>query len=178
LIGPANNGKDIPYLLQRVREGRVVSAREWNLVTEAINRANTGVNGPSTAVGGLALENAKKPFRQVKIKVILSDHLSCVEFDGTNEGDPINVAKPYQLRGSLLEHNSVTFVHDSTTQRTASASGENDEIQVIVPAYVVDDVIIAFQNIVGGNSAKDLKGNSFGWMDLNVDARAWAKQAA
>ncbi len=177
MTGPINNGKDIPYLLQRVRRGDDVSAREWNLITEAINRSNTGINGPATVVGGGLSDNAKKPFRQVKIKIILTNHLSCVEFDGTDEGDPISVAKPYQLRGSLVAHNSVTYVHDSTTQRTGSAAGEDDEIQVIVPAYVVDDIIIAFQNIVGGTSAKDLKGKTFKWMDLNVDARAWAKQA-
>ena len=177
MTGPINNGKDIPYLLQRVREGQEISAREWNLITEAINRANTGVNG-ARAVTFSAADRNKKPFRQVKIKTILANHLACVEFDGTDEGDPINVAKPYQLRGSLLAHDTRTFVHPTTTTRTASVAGEDDESQVIVPEYVVDDVIVAIQNIVGGNSAKDpIDGKSFRWMDLNVDARAWAKQA-
>jgi len=177
LTGPANNGKDVPYILQRVREGQLVSAREWNSVTEAINRANTGINGPKT-VRGDATERNKKPFRQVKIKVILADHLACVEFDGTDEGDPINVAKPYQLRGSLLLHNSIVFSHPTTTTRSAINTDLEIESQVIVPAYAINDVIVAVQNIVGGNSAKDLTdGIAFRWMDLNVDARAWAKQA-
>ena len=72
----------------------------------------------------------------------------------------------------------VTFVHDSTIQRTASATGEDDETQVIVPAYVIGDIIVAMQNIVGGNGVKDRDGKALRWMDLNVDARAWAKQAA
>jgi len=177
LTGPANKGRDAPYLLQRVRAGEEISAAEWNLITEAINRRNTGIDGPSTVSRGLVADNLKKPFRQVKIKGILDDHLSCVEFDGTNDGDPINIAKPYQLRRSLLTHNDVTFVHSSATQRTASAAGEDDETQVIVPAYVIDDIIIAFQNILGGTNAKDLDGKPFRWMDLNIDARAWAKQA-
>jgi hypothetical protein len=60
--------------------------------------------------------------------------------------------------------------------RTAD-DGATTETQVIVPAYVVDDVIYAMRGIEGGTNVIDDQNESVEWIDLNLDGRAWAKEA-
>ena len=51
------------------------------------------------------------------------------------------------------------------------------EVQIIVPAYVEDDIIYAMRGIKGGIDTKndDNPEQNLFWLDLNVDGRAWAK---
>ena len=98
----------MPVLMRTVRPGQSITAPGWNVISDALNRGVTGVDAPRQ-VRGTSSILADASFAQFKIKVILKDYLSCVQYDGTDEGSPISVAKPYMLRGTLLEHNSVTF---------------------------------------------------------------------
>ena len=53
----------------------------------------------------------------------------------------------------------------------------DDETQVVVPAYALDDLVLGGKDIAGGTGTRDFKNNPIIWMDLNIDARAWAKEA-
>lgn len=174
-IGPDNNGKDFPSLHKNVRRGELIRADRWNTLTDALNRGTSGVDGPlndsDLGKGRAAL------FRLFKIRVIDIDTLYCVEFINGEEGtEEFTVAKPPLLRGNLASHNSITFTSVSNVSRTAD-DGTDTETQVVVPAYVVDDLIVGIRGIFGGSNLFDVDGEAIEWMDLNVDARAWAKEA-
>ena len=176
-----------PVLIPHVRSGDPIKARDWNHIGEHINRQNTGVD-PARQLANVADISNAPGFGRFKIKTIESDYLVCVEWNGQDEGHigpsgarvtpSILVARPFLLRTVTASHNSVTFVYTDDTTRTASATGEDDETQVIVPAYAVDDEIIAIKGITRGNGAIGVANNPVLWQDLNIDARAWAKQAA
>jgi hypothetical protein len=174
-IGPKDDGKGYPWIISLVRRGQGIFASHYNQLVSAINRANTGFNAPlnlSAAAGQTA------SLRLFQIQVIGIDSLSCIQVDGEAVETNVEVAKPFMLRGTLEEHGDVTFTFVSETERTAAATGEADETQVIVPAYEVDDFIIGIRKITGGTELLDSEGNAIQWIDLNIDARAWAKQAA
>ena len=173
-------------LIPHVRTADPIKARDWNHIGEHINRQNTGVN-PIRPLSNAADLAGVAGFGRFRIKAVVGDYLNCVEWDGANEGHldgsgvrvtpNVAVARPPLLRRTVTAHNSVTFVYTDDTTRTASASGEGDETQVIVPAYVVDDEIIAIKGIVRGTGAITAANQRIVWQDLNIDARAWAKQA-
>ncbi|MHC4145161.1 MAG: hypothetical protein ACYSUD_10325 [Planctomycetota bacterium] len=177
-VGPLDNGKNYPPLIERVQRGEDILAAHHNELVEAINRGTTGHNTPlnfSRVAEELVF------VRMFQIKVVNADSLTCIH--ATSSTDPADeiytdIAKPFMLRTTLLDHGDVTFTFVSETERTASATGETDETQVIVPSYEVDDFIIGIRNISGGTGVIDDAGNSLKWIDLNIDARAWAKQAA
>jgi len=85
------------------------------------------------------------------------------------------VAKPYLLRRSLASWNGITFAYSSNFEREAT-DGVDTEDQVIVPAYVPDDILYIVRPY-GGTGTVDDGGNAIVWLDLNVDGRAWAKEA-
>lgn len=127
--------------------------------------------------------------RQFRVMAIDEDHLECVYWDGEDEGDDtILVMKPWLLRrtpfdGKTRWHVSYDYTSDHEREATDTLSNET-ETQVIVPRYVVEadggdagpDTIYAIATVVGGLSqAADYNDNNkLGWLDLNVDGRAWA----
>jgi hypothetical protein len=179
--------KGYPTLFRPVSMGQGISAAEHNAILDALNRRNTGV-AKASQVSNLGDTADGISFRRFKIETIAGDYLVCLAWDGTTTStltigetefeERVSIARPPLLRTSLLEHNDVTFVYTDDTTRTASATGETDETQVIVPAYVVDDEIYAMRDPTGGTGVIDDGDGSVEWIDLNLDARAWAKQAA
>ncbi len=165
-------------LIPRVLRGGPVKAKDWNQVGDHINRQNSGVT-PALHLPNVADIAGLSTLGRFRIKFIEGDFLQCVTWNGVEEGtERINVARPVLLRKITASHNSVTFVYTDNVTRTASASGQDDETQVIVPAYVVDDEIIAIKGITRGTGAIASGNKQIVWQDLNIDARAWAKQAA
>jgi len=182
----AESARQHSNLIPRVNPGDDIKARDWNHVGDHINRQNTGVRMPRQ-LPNVADNASEALFARFRIKTIEGNFLICVKWNGFVEGIPgdqtavpenILVARPFLLRTITTEHNGVTFVYSDNVTRTASAAGETDETQVIVPAYVVDDEIIAFKGVVRGNGAIGPANNPILWQDLNIDARAWAKQAS
>ncbi len=167
-----------PQLIDNaLQPGDFIKAREWNQVADHINRQNSGVDGPRQLPNAADLQNVTQIGR-FRIKFIEGEYLVCVEWNGATEGtQQFNVARPFLLRTSNLAHNGVTFVYTDNVTRTASKVGEDDETQVIVPAYVVDDEIVALKGITRGTGAIGTGNTIVVWQDLNIDARAWAKQA-
>ena len=84
IVGPQNRGRDFPNLVRRVQAGDPISAFERNIIGEVLDRLVTGFDGP-LSVAGTANINAKLPFWQVRIKAVLGDYISCVEYDGDEE---------------------------------------------------------------------------------------------
>ena len=174
----ADNPRQHSNLVPRVVRGGPVRARDWNHIADHVNRQNTGVN-PALQLPNLTDSPGTSLFGRFRIKVIEGDSLLCVAWNGTTEGtEQISVARPFLLRTITADHNNVTFVYPDNVTRTASAAGETDETDVIVPAYVVDDEIIAIKGILRGTGAFTSASTTIVWQDLNIDARAWAKQAA
>jgi len=165
-------------LIDLKRPGDLIPAKDWNLIAENLNRQNTGID-PPRQLDGVAHDLIELVCGRFRIKSIQGDYLICITWDGFNEGsENINVARPYLLRTVLSSHNDVTFVYPDNVTRTASATGETDETQVIVPAYAVDDEIIAIKGIIRGTGSLSVNNRPIVWQDMNIDARAWAKQAA
>lgn len=167
-----------PNLLPEVRVRQRPKARHWNQIVEHLNRQNTGVDSVTQLPNHLDNQTNYIVHRFL-IKNIQGDYLVCVRWDGVTEGtESISVSRPMLLRTSTLSHNGVTFVYTDNVTRTASKTGETDETQVIVPAYVIGDQIFGTKNVFGGTGAISSDGSPIVWHDMNMDARAWAKQAA
>ena len=115
--------------------------------------------------------------KDVLLKEIFDDYLRC-EDRGGNE---IWVAKAFSLQRTpwdgetvSLDGISVTFDYSSSTSRTATASGEDPEDQVIVPAFVENkDRIVIFRTTTGYSNPI---GEAIEWQDINSAARAWAQE--
>jgi len=174
----ADDPRQHSNLVPRVIPGGAIKARDWNHIGEHVNRQNSGVN-PALQLPNIVDSPGTALFGRFRIKVIEGDSLLSVTWNGSTEGtEQISIARPILLRTITTSHNDVTFVYSDNVTRTASKSGEDDEIQVIVPAYVVDDEIIAIKGIVRGTGAFTSSSTTIVWQDLNIDARAWAKQAS
>lgn len=168
-----------PNLLPNVRVKQRPKARHWNQIVEHLNRQNTsGINSVIQLPNHLD-NQANYTVHRFLLKNIQGDYLVCVRWDGVTEGtESISVCRPILLRTSTLSHNGVTFVYTDDVTRTASKAGETDETQVIVPAYVIGDQIYGTKNVFGGTGVVGSNGDPVVWHDMNMDARAWAKQAA
>ena len=85
------------------------------------------------------------------------------------------IAKGQLIRNSVVARAGITYTYSAVDTRTAD-DGAATEDQVIVPSYTVDDEIYAMRGINRGsgvfsdpNSTQKIE-----WLDLNLDARAWA----
>jgi hypothetical protein len=159
--------------------------RKLNEPVDAFNKFSGVLQPPKqvrfpggTASGGLAGQ-------QMKVVTILGDYLLCRPYDGT---DPENadiqnlvaVARPRRLRCSetsrTIDGTAYTYTYTGTQART-SDNGADTEDQQIVPVYNVGDVIYAARGFVNGTGVFDSENKAVDYLDLNVDARAWAKVA-
>lgn len=108
------------------------------------------------------------------------DYFNAHSFDGSKEGTHIvQIAKPYKLRNSNLSEviDGVTVnysAYDNTAQTRVATSSSATETHVIVPRYLVGDLIWAIAPDVLGDDGVDLVGSTAALLDLNIDGRAWA----
>ena len=151
------------------KSGQALSARSLNRLVSGIVRARPAILSPqqiSAAQSGTVL--------QVNVVEQGGDWLKVLTWNGADEGtDLIYVAKPYLLRRSLTSWNGITFTYSSNFERTATKGGDTED-QVMVPAYVADDILYIVRPY-GGTDTVDPVGQPIVWVDLNVDGRAWAK---
>lgn len=112
-----------------------------------------------------------------KLKSIQGDYLTCRTWDGTNEGaTDVYIAKPSKLRtslaGEVIDGVNVTYAYDANfVIRAASAAGYFSEIHYVTPRYNINNLIYA----ITVTTAVLRAGVEVGKLDLNVDARAWAR---
>jgi len=160
---------------ERWRRGEPVSARKLDKLSEAVRRGRPSPFTPLQVPG----HSVGSPIMQARLVSVEDDTLQVVTWDGTSEGaDEITVAKPFLLRRTPFDGetwNGVNYTYTSATARTGD-DGTNTEDQVVVPPYVADDLIYIVR-VLGGTDTVDGADAPVLWLDLNVDARAWAKQA-
>lgn len=84
----------------------------------------------------------------------------------------VEIAKPYLLQRTPFDgetRDGVTYTYTDGETRSAT-DGVTTEDQVIVPAYVINDIIVAARL-----TAENLKNQLYAeWLDINADGRAWA----
>lgn len=150
------------------------------------NRIKPGVGyrlrrTPGGVILQIARGGGRGGLRLYRFKSMEDDWLVCRTWDGTNEGDKdILIAKPTKLQFSIdsetIDGTVVTYTLYDTTNQTRHASAgvapnTTEEDQVIVPRYLVDDLIYvaSARTLVLDADNKDL-----GLIDVNIDGRAWA----
>lgn len=181
-----SNGIDKPTLkMDRFARRQPIKASSLNKMAEGIERISQGIRPGQQVLGGgsLAGETIPIQIRQFKIKSESGDYLICEHRSkGVDGGESIFIAKPYLLRRTPfddLTRNSITYDYTSDTQRTAT-KGSDSETQVVVPSYVVGDIIYAVRGVLGGvgtNVTIAEIDTPLDWLDINADGRAWAKIA-
>lgn len=130
-----------------------------------------GNNDPVTVY-----RQASEPARvtQYRIKTVSGDYVTASTWINSVEGPTRTILKPWQLRRTPFDGatvGTVTYSYTSDVSRFAT-DGTDDENQVVVPVYRVDDVFYA--SPVRGTGVS-VSGNEVLWLDINVDGRAWAK---
>ncbi len=154
--------------LPLVKKGDPVLAKSYNDLLNAVNQLMRGNGLPSQVYAGPA-----RGLIQMKIADISADdYLLCNHYDGAVQGTiDIAVAKPYLVR-TLASWNSITYSYSDPQTRVAT-SGSDTEDQVLVPAYVVGDII--YVQVVNWTGVNDATPSEIKLLDVNADARAWAK---
>lgn len=119
---------------------------------------------------------------QLQINFILTDYLqgrTYVRYDDGSEtigAADITVALPWLLRQTPFDgqtYNGVTYTYTGIHVRTATA-GTDSETQRITPDYVLGDIIYCARQVKGGSGVA----LAMPQLDLNVDGRCWAAEAA
>jgi len=152
-----------------------------NALVTVARADRTGVSPPRQRdESGLKLSPTVQQFTVVEVQ---GDYLICNPRTGNTDTDAtrIFVAKPYLLRTSITTRDSIDYVEVDAQSRVATNADADTEDQVIVPSYVVDDIIYAINTISGGtdveSGSQTQTQEEIEWIDLNVDGRAWAKSA-
>lgn len=161
-------------------KGDPLTAKRLNEPLTALNKLMRGTNPPKQNFPRKAA--AQSAVTQYRYKSMAGDYIVCKTWDGVDEGtDSVTIAKPYLLRRTPFDgetRNDITYAYTSDFERTATNVDEDEEEQVIVPSYVVDDLIYATGGIVGGTDVFDANDEAVTILDDNRDARAWARKAA
>lgn len=182
---PAGNAKETAWfrqLLRCIRERTVkvgpglrVSYKSDGSLIELV-----GIQRQQTVEAGASIQ-------QYRITAVSNDYIEGKTWDGTTLGDvAVKIAKPFRLRktgwdGVTVVYNfngtifSILYTYLATPgSRTAfRAAGNVTENQAIIPLYSVNDIIYATEPEGGTLVTSD--GTALTWLDLNVDAREWAR---
>lgn len=121
--------------------------------------------------------------QRMRVKTVGDDWLICRTWDGSREGAAdVKVAKPYKLRRGPFHGLTIaglTYTYQDPQRRTVT-NAAGSETQVIVPTYQAPsgtypgDEIMALWRPRGGTGVAADE-TPVAWLDLNVDARAWAE---
>lgn len=157
------------------RSGEPLDHRKLNQVVDQVNALVKGARPPQQVFPSPG-DIPPVVMQRLQIVSIAGDYLICNPFKGASADttSQIQVAKPFELRRSVVAWNGLTFTYTDDQNRTAVNASSEEEDQVIVPLYVAGDIILAANNIVGGAGVAMPNGMDLGWIDLNLAARAWA----
>lgn len=132
---------------------------------------------PGKLAGALVALFAKQ--MRVRNASDFADYLICRTWDGTTEGEnDIAVMRPWLLRRTpfhTLTRAGITYTYSGMNRRVAD-DGSQTETQVIVPSYVVGDVIVAVRGVALFNYT-DVDGDAINWLQLS-DGRMWSEENA
>jgi hypothetical protein len=124
----------------------------------------TGAQGPEGPPGPPG-SDAPALALQLRIIAIFDNHLSCANSDS----DTILVVRPFRLRRLAYEGIS-GYAYVNSQQRTYT-TGSITETHSITPSYSINDYIYAGKLA----SSITIGSTSFDYVDLNTDARTWAR---
>lgn len=125
---------------------------------------------------------------QYKVTAIADDYIEAKTWDGTNLGSAaVKIAKPWRLRKTGWDGVTVTYSFNGGSipiryaynaalpgYRSAFLVNQNQTTsQAIIPVYSVGDIIYATEP--EGGTFATVNGVDLTWLDLNVDAREWAR---
>lgn len=162
-------------LLQPWAPGEPLDHRKLNQVIKYVQGMVKGARPPRQVYPD-ASERLVVSLQQFKIESIAADYLVCNPWNGIEAtASQFIIAKPPELRRSRVSWNGLTFTYTNDQARTAS-NGSDTEDQVVVPLYVVGDVIYGLKGITGGTGVELEDGTAVEWLDQNVAGRAWAQE--
>ena len=172
-----NTGKGT--FVQKWRPGEPIDHRKLNQVVDQINAMIMGARPPQQIYPSSG-DSPPMTMERLQIVSIGNDYLVCCAYDGAT---PLTdslffVSKPPELRASRTEWNGITYEYADSQTRTATNADLDEEEQVVVPTYLEGDTIFAVTNIVSGTGVLDATGEDYGYLDMNVAGRAWAKASA
>lgn len=148
------------------------TVRANRIIPHPTIRARAGTNGIA-----LQVLQSSGPITVWRFKSMETEFIICRSWNGETEGSTdVKIAKPSKLRFSIvletIDGSDVNYDgYDLTAQTRNASDGTNSETQVIVPRYLVDDLIFACR---ANSLATDEDEHKIGLMDMNVDGRAWA----
>ena len=177
--------------LDRWKVGDDLSARKFNQPVQFINEVFKGIKNPEQLISKV---RGNVLIQQFKILAVKKDYLECKPFDGDEKTQTIvKVALPSLLRRNPFDfgvdeeitdprNDGIKYTYTTNIERLADNDSKT-ETQVIQPSYLEDDIIYATKIVIGGTSVVTKEEGEEGeqlekilWIDMNFDARAWAKK--
>lgn len=169
----------------RWRRGDAITAKRLDSTARVVQELHGAVQPPQQVVR--RRDETVVQVRQFRVVAVYGDFVTCARLQGTYENeaetdDQTYVAKPYLLRRTPFDgasRNDISYAYTDNVTRTATDADDNTETQVVVPSYVVGDIIYATTNVDGGTGVEIDTGKeriTVEWVDLNADGRAWAKE--
>lgn len=167
----------------RWRRNDAITAKRLDSTARVVQELHGAVEPPKQIVR--QGQETAADVRQFRIVAVNGDYVTAARLQGTYENeadtdDQTYIAKPYLLRRTPFDgasRNSIDYTYTDNVTRTATDADSNTETQVVVPSYVVGDIIYATRAIDGGTGVElvTTQGRiAVEWLDLNVDGRAWA----
>lgn len=168
------------------RRGDALSAKKLRGQTlRGVGGISTSRGGVSQIGGGGAIgidPPRTVPYRPVvrmRFKSEDNDYITCRRWDGTTEGtEDVLVAKPWKLRHDADNYGTITSLSTTSASEVDvddGGGGEDEETWVVTPSYETNDEIYA--HAVNGTGV-EVGDDELRFIDLNIDARAWAKEDA
>lgn len=176
------------------------SARQLqNVADSAETFANLQVQAPLTMtrsgrIATLGIRLAKLRFAFAQGFALLEMFGDYMVAEALGTGKTTLLAKPYLLRRTPFdkagtptppERLGVTYEYtDAVTREAIRGEGDNEERenQIVIPQYVVGDILFGVRAIFGGTGVRtpdDAPGEPsnvpVNWIDFNIDGREWAK---
>ena len=114
--------------------------------------------------------------QQFKLDTVGNDIVYGYTWDGETAGEELTkIAKPWGLRRTPFDGKTINMIEYSFNDegKRLAKRGSDSELQVVIPPYHKDSLIYAVSNVQGGTDVVH-ENEPVSWLDLNVDARAWA----
>ena len=193
--------------LKKWRPGSEITAKRLDSLRGSILkdiRGTSGLNGLGTQVtytgSHITIGNndnrflATPIFQRFRVVAFNDDYLECHTWipnlddnDGEEGTERVFIAKPYLLRQTPFDGESIvypsktiSYTYANQGERTATSGGDEED-QVLIPEYFVDDEIIAIRHIIGStgviaDTETPPATTGMEWEDMNTAGRFWARK--
>jgi len=164
------------------KPGQKLLASDLQLLRDALIQVLTGGPGVQITSFGdrlvVSVDQKRTPnsrFRQMSVVSNHGDYIKCkaLNASGSEDGDSIYVLKPWELRRSPFDGETVggvAYEYSSDDERTATPSSGAPEVQSISPEYFAGAVIYAMDT----DTSVEVETDQFSKLiDVNLDGRKW-----